>query len=145
MTEQVTKRNRVDRRGRPTPIFSRYSLFGKRQGFRRGGEAVGSYVDRYGPRMMALLIAIIGLCILDALFTLLYIQRGGGELNPLMDAAIDAGVFPFLALKCGLTLVGMAFLCLHKNFRFVKAILTGVLLLYIALFGYHVYLSTMAA
>jgi len=92
--------------------------------------------------MMALLVAITGLCILDALFTLLYIQRGGSELNPLMDAAISAGVVPFLAVKCGLTLLGIAFLCLHKNFRFVKAILVGVLVLYTALFGYHVYLST---
>ena len=59
MTEHAIKRRaRPDRRRHPTPIFSRYSVVGKRQGSRRGGEAPGTYVDRYSPRMMALLIAI---------------------------------------------------------------------------------------
>jgi hypothetical protein len=90
---------------------------------------------------MAALVAIAGLCLLDALFTLLYLQRGGGELNPIMNAAIQLGVVPFLAIKCGLTFTGIVFLCLHKNFRFVKVIIGAVLLLYTLLLAYHCYLA----
>jgi hypothetical protein len=137
------RRSMPDRRRRPTPMFSRYALFGRRTVFRRPHEATNAYVDRYGPWMIGALTAIFALCILDAIFTLLYIQRGGAELNPIMKAAIEAGVVPFFLLKCGLTLPAILFLCIHKNFRHVKGILFGVLLIYAALFGYHLYLAAL--
>ena len=137
------QRTENDRRRRPTPMLSRYSFFGRRFGCRRTGEAANAYVDRYGNMMLGILVAIFFLCRLDAIFTLLYIQRGGAELNPVMRAAIDAGVIPFFLLKCGLTLPGIVFLCIHKNFRHVRAILVGVLLVYTALFGYHLYLAAL--
>ena len=136
------RRQGPDRRRRPTPLFSRYTLFGRRRDFRRDGEAANAYVDRYSPAMMAALVLIVGLCVLDALFTLLYIQRGGSELNPVMAAAIEVGVVPFLAVKNGLTILGILFLCVHKNFRFVRPLIAGVLLLYVALLAYHLYLTT---
>lgn len=134
------QRQGVDRRRKPTPLFSRYSISGRRREFRREGESSNTYVDRYSPRLMAVLTLIAGLCLMDALFTLLYIQRGGGELNPIMDAAIRLGVVPFVAIKCGLTFAGLLFLCLHKNFRFVKVIIASVLILYTALLCYHFYI-----
>jgi hypothetical protein len=134
-------RRRIDRRQRPTPILSRYTLIGRRRGFRRAQEGQNAYVDRYSHRLVLVAVTIIGLCILDALFTLLYIQRGGTELNPVMDWAIRAGVTPFMAIKCGLTTLGVLFLCLHKNFRLVKLLIGGVLGIYLALLGYHIYLT----
>ncbi len=137
------RRAGADRRQGPTAPFSKYVFKGRRQGARRGGEGVNTYVDRYSGRIMAILVLIAGLCVLDALFTLLYLQRGGSELNPLMDAAIRAGVIPFILIKCGLTFVGITFLCLHKNFRFVRLIILGVLLLYVVLMGYHYYVISL--
>lgn len=139
--EGSERRSSGDRRRRPTPMFSRYTFFGRRRGFRRSEEGVNAYVDRYSGGLMAVIIAIVGLCLFDALFTLLYLQRGGGELNPFMRRAIAAGVIPFLAIKVGFTLVGILFLCVHKNFRFVRTLLVGVLLVYCALTGYHIYLA----
>jgi hypothetical protein len=110
---------------------------------RRAGEGAGTYVDRYGASVIAILVAVFSLCVLDAVFTLLYIQAGGGELNPFMALAIEAGVLPFFLVKCGMTLPGIAFLCIHKNFRCVKAILIGVLLVYTALLAYHLYLRSL--
>lgn len=124
-------------------MLSRYTLFGRRSGFRRAEEGRNSYVDRYSPRLMVVLVAILGLCVLDALFTLLYIQRGGGELNPVMRVMIDTGTGTFLAVKFGLTLFGMAFLCLHKNFRFVRELVVIILALYGLLTVYHLWLATL--
>ena len=89
------------------------------------------------------LVAIVSLSILDAFFTLLYIAKGGEEWNPLMKLALDAGVAPFLAIKFGMTVLGVLFLCLHKNFRFVKFLLYGVLVIYCSLLVYHLYLAWM--
>ncbi len=138
---QDERRNLPDRRKRPTPMLSRYTLVGRRKGFRRTEEGRNAYVDRYEAGLMAAFVAIVGLSLLDALFTLLYLQRGGTELNPFMRSAIDLGVVPFVLIKCGLTFLGIAFLCLHKNFRFVKPLIGGVLGVYTALLGYHIYLA----
>ena len=126
-------------------MFNRYMFSGRRSGFRRPHEAINAYVDRHGHWMVGTLVAIFALCVLDAIFTLLYLQRGGAELNPFMKMAIEAGLAPFFIVKCGLTLPGIVFLCMHKNFRYVKAILTGVLVIYVALFGYHLYLASLVA
>jgi hypothetical protein len=123
-------------------MFSRYTLLGRRQAFRRSSEGGNAYVDRYSPLMMAGLVSIVVLCVLDALFTLLYLQRGGSELNPIMAAAIEVGVVPFLMIKNGLTILGVLFLCLHKNFRFVRPLISGILILYVLLLLYHLYLTT---
>ena len=137
------RRDSTDRRKRATSPFSRFALTGRRKGARRTGEGRNIYVDRYSGRVMGILVLIAGLCVLDALFTLLYLQRGGAEMNPLMDAAIRAGVAPFIIIKCGLTFAGITFLCLHKNFRFVRTIMLAVLALYVALMGYHYYVATL--
>ena len=48
-----------DRRRRPTPRFSRYTLWGgRRQEFRRGEEREGSFVDVYGRRLFLLVLWI---------------------------------------------------------------------------------------
>jgi hypothetical protein len=135
------RRDAPDRRRNPTRAISRYTFFGRRQAFRREGESRNAYVDRYSPAMMIALVMILGLCILDALFTLLYIQRGGTELNPVMALALESGVMTFLTIKIGLTIAGILFLCLHKNFRLVRPLIGGVLVLYTLLLGYHLYLA----
>ena len=42
-----------------------------------------------------------------------------------------------------MTLPAILFLCIHKNFRHVRGILFAVLLIYTALFGYHLYLAAL--
>ncbi len=124
-------------------MFSVFTLFGGRRARdRRAPDSANQYVDRYPPRLAAALVAIGLLCALDAVFTLLYLQKGGGEANPLMAALIDgAGPRPFLVLKCAVTNVGLIVLCLHKNFRFVKPVIMALLGVYSALFAYHIYLA----
>ncbi len=143
-TTQTGERRTGDRRRRPTPLLSRYTLFGgRRLGDRRGGGAAGSYVDRYSPGLAVSLVAVGVLCALDAVFTLLYLQKNGTEANPIMDALIHAtGARTFVVVKCLVTNVGLVVLCAHKNFPLVRAVIGGLLAVYSALFVYHIYLAT---
>lgn len=138
-----TDRRSADRRTQATPMFSRYTIFaGRRADDRRSPGAPDQYVDRY-PASLAVAFAAIGvLCALDAVFTLLYLQKGGGEANPVMAALIDgAGPTYFVVLKCAVTNLGLVVLCMHKNFRFVKPVIAALLFVYSALFLYHIYLA----
>jgi hypothetical protein len=140
----VAERRAGDRRRRPTSIFSRYAFFGgRRKGDRRGGSTANAYVDLYEPALAASLVAIAVLCALDAVFTLLYLQKGGEEANPLMAEVIEWGPQAFILVKCGVTNLGLGVLCMHKNFRWVRGVINGLLGAYVALFGYHLYLSWM--
>jgi uncharacterized protein DUF5658 len=142
-TKDADRRGPVDRRRHATPMFSRYTLFGgRRAGDRRAPGAINSYVDRYPVVVAGALVAIALLCALDAVFTMMHIQKGGGEANPVMDALLDR-VSPrtFLVVKCAVTNLGLVVLCLHTNFRFVKPVIWLLLVAYSALFAYHVYLA----
>ena len=133
-----------ERRRRRTPALSWYSLRGgRRAGERRGADSSGLYVDRYSAPLAAALVSIGALCALDAVFTLLYLQKGGTEANPIMEALIDrAGPRAFLVLKCLVTNLGLFVLCLHKNFPLVKQVIVGLVAVYGTLFLYHIYLAT---
>jgi hypothetical protein len=123
-------------------MFSRYTLLGgRRAGDRRRGAIESLYVDRYSARLGAALVAVGVLCALDAVFTLLYLQKGGSEANPVMAEVIEWGPRTFVLIKCGVTNLGLMVLCLHKNFRFVGAVISSILAMYTALFLYHLYLS----
>jgi hypothetical protein len=133
-----------DRRKEPTPILSRYTLFGRRSSFRRAKDQLrGGYVDRYGLELLCLLLLIAGLNVLDALFTIAIMESGGREINPVVRWAIDsygdkAWTLKFAAVSCGMIL-----LCLHSHFRLARvyimviaALLGGVVMYQLLLLRY---------
>ena len=139
----ANERRGGDRRRRPTSIFSRYAWFGgRRKGDRRGNGTPNSYVDLYEPWLAMALVAVGLLCAVDAVFTLIYLQRGGSEANPIMDRLINCGPQTFVFMKCGITNIGLTILCLHKNFRWVKGVIASLFVVYSLLFVYHLYLSS---
>ena len=141
---EMNERRATDRRQKPTPILSRHSLLGgRRVGDRRIEGSPNQYVDRYESWLVGALVAISALCAFDAVFTLLYIQKGGSEANPVMAAVIEWGPRPFLILKCVVTNLGLAILCLHKNFRYVKSVICVLLAIYSLLLVYHLWLAAM--
>src|SRR5512147_3132035 len=86
----MERRNFHDRRRQPTPIFSRYTLRGRRRMLRRKeDQEKGGYVDRYGARLFFFLILIVGLNILDSFFTMIILDCGGSEVNPIVRSAIE--------------------------------------------------------
>jgi hypothetical protein len=130
------QRQQPDRRKAPT-IWGSLRFGGRRQGARREGEGEDTYVDQPARHVTLLVGVILGCSILDALLTLLYIEQGGSEANPLMAVAIDSGEVWFVAFKMLLTVIGAVMLAIHQNFRMGLRGLYSMAVLYIALLFYH--------
>jgi hypothetical protein len=112
----VSRRQQPDRRAQPTTLWSVLRFGGRRKGFRRAGEAYKAYADCASQRVVVLLFIVVGASVLDALFTLLFIQNGGTEANPLMAVAIDRGEVHFVGIKMAATGIGAWFLAAHQYF-----------------------------
>jgi hypothetical protein len=63
-----------------------------------------------------LLFVVVGASVLDAFFTLLFMQNGGHEANPLMAVVIEYGNTHFVGVKMTLTALGAWFLAAHQYF-----------------------------
>lgn len=128
-----------DRRRRATPRFSRYTLFGgRRRRGRREGETENTFVDQYSPRMWALLCWVALMNAGDSFFTLLHLQGGGIELNPVADMMLGTGRTGFVTLKSFLITLPLVVLCLHKNFSLARVGLWVAAGTYSMLLAYHV-------
>jgi len=128
-----------DRRQRPTPRFSRYSLLsGRRRSVRRHEEVEGSFVDRYGGRLLLLVLWIAAMNVGDSFFTLVHLQAGGIELNPVAAALLTTGRGGFVFLKSFLIALALVVLAVHKNFFLARVGLWTAAGTYTLLVLYHV-------
>jgi hypothetical protein len=66
--------------------------------------------------VVVLLFIVVGASMLDALCTLLFLQRGGHEANPLMAVVLSHGQTPFVGIKMALTCISAWFLAAHEYF-----------------------------
>jgi len=123
-----------ERRVRPTPLLSKFTFGGRRRTFRRKvDQQRGGYVDRYSPELFFFLILILGLNILDALFTQMILDFGGWEVNPIVDAVISLFQEKFWIWKFAVVSASLVIFCLHSKFRFVKEVILGTTLIYIGI------------
>jgi hypothetical protein len=102
-------------------------------------------LDWHSARLLAVAIGILLLSVVDAFLTLMLLQGGADEVNPIMALVIYRSVATFAALKMGLTGVGivlMVFLARYRLMRLlpVEWVLHGVLLTYLCLIGYEVWM-----
>jgi Domain of unknown function (DUF5658) len=77
--------------------------------------AVHTCLNGLSPRIVLLVIFVLTGSALDALFTLLHIQQGGSEANPIMALLLEQGNSTFVGLKMSLTSFGALVLagCQH--------------------------------
>lgn len=95
----------------------KYYIFGRRKTERRASDSKGKYyTDRRSPGLSALIIFISVMSILDYGFTLIHLNKGATELNPLMAMAIEVSESCFFLLKYLITSVGLFILYLYKDF-----------------------------
>ena len=135
----MNRRNTPDRRTRPTPALSRHTLLGRRQRFRREEDSDrGGYVDRYGPALFFLLMAIIALNLLDALLTQVILDFGGREINPVVEAAIFSFGTHFWVWKHAVVSSALIVLCLHSKFPRVKTVIGTIALIYCGVVVYQI-------
>ncbi len=140
-TPSEEKRSGKDRRKEERIPGLRYLLMGKRGGPRRKEEKKsGYYVEVYGSKIFIASFALIFLAIMDALFTLHHVEHGAKEVNPGMDFLLRKGVDEFFYVKYTLTCLAVLFLCLHKNFRYVREVLIALIFVYMLVNVWHLYL-----
>ena len=140
----VDRRGSDDRRSRRTRPWGNPFGWKRRESGRRAGEQQNYFVDRYHKRDTAMLVAILVLNLLDAFLTLIHIERGGAEANPLMDRLLDAGNETFLFHKAAVVGSLLLVLVVHKNFAIARRAMWIILGVYSLLFVYHLTLQIWA-
>ena len=141
MQNNSEKRILKDRRKKPTPGLSRYTLFGQRKAIRRKEEQEkGGYVDRYSSKLFFFLIFIIGLNVLDSFFTMLILDHKGWEANPIVRSVIDTYGDKFWIWKFGIVSTCIILLCIHIRFKRVKGIIIAISSIYLMVILYQIYL-----
>jgi hypothetical protein len=130
-----------DRRRQPTPLISRYTLWGRRKTLRRKEDQErGGYVDRYDSSLLFFIVLIVGLNALDSLFTIIILDCGGREINPIVRSAIEVYGDQFWVWKFMIVSVNLILLCLHSRFRYVNRIILYISILYLGIISYQVFL-----
>ena len=137
-TVTTAVRRSSDRREGPTRRLSRYSfLGGRRRVPRRDGEMEGSFVDRYSIRLWFMILWVALMNVGDSYFTLVHLQAGGVELNPVAAALLGTGRMGFVFVKSFLIGLALCVLCIHKNFFLAKIGLWVAAGSYTLLLFYH--------
>jgi Domain of unknown function (DUF5658) len=131
------RRWQPDRRIHPTTFWSALRVHGRRKAFRRMGDASHAYVDCPSQRAVGLLFLVLGASALDALCTLLFLQRGGQEANPAMVLVLSYGQTSFVGIKMALTGIGAWFLVAHHCFPIAYRGLLGLAGGYVGLLLLH--------
>ncbi len=141
--EEFDRRILKDRRKQPTPALSKYVLGGLRRALRRKDDrAKGGYVDHYSPKLFIFLVSIVSLNVLDAFQTIMILDLGGWEVNPIVRSAIQLYGDNFWVWKFLIASSSVLFLCLHSKFRRAKAIIMFLTILYIVIVFYQFLLIT---
>jgi hypothetical protein len=130
----------TDRRKEETRALGRHTLFGQRQGFRRrSDQEKGGYVDRYSSKLFLFLILIIGLNILDVLFTMMILDHKGWEFNPVVKSVITIYGDGFWIWKFAIVSFSLVLLCLHSKFKPVKQIIIALSSIYLLTILYQIF------
>lgn len=129
------RRRGPDRRTDLARAFVHSLYRNRRRGMRRiADQARGHYVDAHGPGVIVCAVTVLLLSCADSLFTLLLLQRGAEEVNPVMRALIEADDTLFVGVKLALTAACLVFLVAHRNFRLFRV--QGHTILYASLGAY---------
>jgi len=138
---EYDKRILRDKRMQPAPALSRFTICGRRRTFRRKEDRErGGYVDQYNSGLLVLLILPVGLTILDAFFTMMILDNGGWEVNPVVRSAIQLFGDGFWVWKFAIVSIPLIVLCLHSKFRLVVPALAIITAINIVVVSYQIFL-----
>ncbi len=94
-------------------------------------------MDRYGARLFFSLVLIVGLNILDSFFTMIILDCGGSELNPIVRSAIEVYGGDFWIWKFMIVSVNLVLLCIHSRFCYVNRMILWIALLFLGVILYQ--------
>src|SRR5262245_59531384 len=99
----LERRSGVERRQVSVAAYWHGSLNPRRRAGRRASDQHYPVIDWHSPRVLALAITILGLCVLDGILTVLLISNGAIEINPMMRMFVPHELGWFAAVKLSLT------------------------------------------
>lgn len=102
-------------------------------------------LDWHSSHLLAVAIGILLLSVVDAFLTLVLLQGGADEVNPIMGLFIYRSVATFAALKMAMTGASIVLMVLLARYRFMRLlrvewVMYGLLLVYAGLIGYEVWM-----
>jgi hypothetical protein len=100
----------------------------RRRELRRNADADVALIDWHHPWLFFLAVGTMLLSCADAFLTLILIDNGMYEANPLMAGAMAEGVGLFVASKMALTGTGILLLVFLAKTQFLNRIRTGLIL-----------------
>ena len=108
----------------------------RRRAPRRVRERTLGGVDWHHPQWLAIAVLIVVFSCADALLTLMLVERGAYEVNPLMAPLVVGSGLAFTGVKIGLTAAGVVLLTQLARLRAFGNIPVGVLLyMVLAVYG----------
>jgi hypothetical protein len=115
----------------------------RRSAPRRRGDSGVHFLDWHSAHLLAVSIGILLLCVVDAFLTLILLQRGAVEVNPIMAGLIYGNVAMFAALKMIMTSAGIILMVYLARYRFMRLLqvewgLYAVLIAYAGLILYEI-------
>lgn len=135
MVQTVERRSGIERRKRNLKAYMYGGLLPRRVGGRRAEDQLYPIIDWHAPRVLAVVLAILGLCAMDAVLTVVLMQHGAIEANPVMALFVPHELGWFAAVKLGLTAIGLLVLVACSRMKLLRMI-PGELLLYAVLLTY---------
>lgn len=136
------QRRQTERRHKSTHPW--LTLHGRRRQHRRLGESgsASTPLDWHPPHLLAIILAILILCLADAHNTLQLLVSGAQEINLLMDFLIRKDPRLFLMVKLGITGACLVVLVAYQHFVIfnrlrIRHILYSIFGLYLGLIGYE--------
>jgi hypothetical protein len=103
---------------------------------RRADERALSAVDWHHPQWLAIAMLIVVFSCIDALLTLMLLERGAYEANPMMAPLVVGSSSVFAGVKIGLTAGGVVLLTQLARLRAFGRVPVGVLLyMVLAIYG----------
>jgi hypothetical protein len=112
---------------------------------RRALDSRFQSLDWHAAPLLAVAIGILLLSVVDAFLTLVLLQGGAEEVNPIMAALIYRSVAAFAALKMAMTSVSVVLMVFLARYRFMRLlrvewVLYVVLVGYLGLVGYEIWM-----
>jgi hypothetical protein len=139
------RRSGVERRHYSIAAYWRGALNPRRRAGRRETDRFYTFIDWHSPRVLALVLLILGLSSLDGVLTLMLMSQGANEANPVMALFVPHNLGWFAAIKLTLTSVGAAILVVCARMKLFRLFPGEVLLYlvvgcYVALVAYELHL-----
>jgi len=150
MNTQIERRSGMERRAYSLSTLKHCASSPRRMHGRRRNDRRYAMLDRFDSGVVTMAIALMVLSILDSVFTLTLIARGGSEVNPIMNALLHHSIWAFTIFKMLLTgipallLVATGNLLLFGRYR-ARSILAAMVGLYMGLIVYELVLLSISS